>query len=438
MCRRNIDINEADSDGFTPLMEAAMNNHIFILSLLLDKGADINLVNRIGRNALIEAAARGHPAITLRLCQAHPNLDYRNEQHPLRLSALMEAASRGHDGVVFWLCEARASVDLRNKWGDTALIMAANNNRLGSVLILLINRADTKLTGDAGLTALETARIQGHTRIVEVLSDPKILDPKHLQTLYQTFKAQQKDLLQEEVNYDASVSSRKLPRVDVAGDNLDWEWEENLELIPHRHIEQQYTVSQLKEQIAVSSKKSRLFVTPGLRKPYVGYQNQTRLFPLHEMPKFGEAVWIAVEPTRISRKSKTEKVKLHNHVVSLPNMASEYEQEFPVLRIKDDGTWTYAGDVLSGELSGTFEMFNIMTVPSESAITSAAKLTDVTPCNLSGDDINRYFYLIRLTAPPIAAAATSELQIVSFILGKQIVLGRLVMEMNDNILPWWI
>lgn len=413
-----------------------MNNHISILSVLIENGANVNATNKTGRTALIEAAARGHPAITLRLCQARPMMDFQNELHPLKLTALMEAASRGHDGVVFWLCEARAKIDLKNKWGDTALIMAANNNRLGSVLILLAYKADTTIRGDGGATALDAARAQGHTRIVEVFESPMINDNKYLQTLYTKFKNHQKDLLQEEVNYDASVSSRKLPKVEPTPEVPEWNWEESLELVPRVGTNQQQVITSIQEQLAIGQPKSILHTTPGTRPVLTGYRTgNIRMYPLQELPSFGTTVWVATEPTRTSRQSKTEKISHFESVVSpdgKPNDAL-HDNMYPVLMIKDDGTWKYTGDMLSGDLTGTFEMFHVMTVPSEMAIADPQR-----PELNSSDTISRIFYLIRLTAPPVPRASKSELQIVSFILGKQIVLGRLVMEMSELENPWWL
>ena len=62
-------IDYADQEKVTLLMEAAANNHINILTILLDRKCAVDSINALGRTALMEAACRGHPAITLRLCQ---------------------------------------------------------------------------------------------------------------------------------------------------------------------------------------------------------------------------------------------------------------------------------------------------------------------------------------------------------------------------------
>eukprot|EP00461_Guttulinopsis_vulgaris_P000489 UN00489 len=185
-------VNNQDSDGVSLLMEAAANNHINVLSLLIDHRASVDLVNRLGRSALMEAACRGHPAITLRLAQARPNLDYQNDKHPLNFNSLMEAASRGHSSCCFWLCEAKAKIDAQSSWGDTPLIIAAHNNRLDTVKVLVAQGANLDIRGDNKRTALQTAAERGNTTIVEFLTNPRIRDPAYLQALCQELKQRTK------------------------------------------------------------------------------------------------------------------------------------------------------------------------------------------------------------------------------------------------------
>ncbi len=410
LLRRKASVSEADSDGVTPVMEAAANNHISILSTLIDAKAELNVVNRIGRSALIEGAARGHAAIVLRICRARPVLDYVNTHHPLKLTALHEGASRGHDGVVFWLCEARADVNKTNAWGDTALIMAAHNNRLVTVQMLVAQRANIDIRGDGRQTALETAISQGHMRIAAFLSDPRIREGWYLNDLYAKFKAQQKEVLQDEVNYDASLSSRKVPVPGPVPDTFP-EWEEALDLVA---IDPDATASATKA-LKISSD------TP----------MSVRRVPLASMPAFGMCQWIATEPTRTSRLSRDEKITHFNVIVQSKDML------YPVLTLYGDGRWAYTGDALSGELHGTFELFNVVT----RATMAAMAVAKHEPPQLE-QTCSPYQYLVRLTTSPAEEVDSEDerapVQVVGFILGRQIVLGRLVMEMSELAVPWWV
>ncbi len=557
LIKRKISVSESDSDGFTCVMEAAANNHITILSALIEAKADISPVNRIGRTALIEAACRGHPAITLRLCQARPDLDYANQEHPLGLTALMEAASRGHDGVAFWLCEARADINKTNKWGDTALILAANNNRLRSVQTLVAQRALLDIRGDGGLTALETARVQGHTRIVDFLSDPRIRSADFCNDLYARMKAFQKDVLQDEVNYDASTSSRVVRQagsvpsvyppweqvmvpvaIDTTGDSIASSLSMSLRLSGSSTASSS-SGSMLLSLSAASSSASTISTASTISahsslastasspsssssslsiSPLSTTRSISNKGPLALLPKFGTCTWVAIEPTRHVKLSRKEKAAQYNAILSDPTSS------YPVLRVRDNGTWTYTGDVLSGNLEGTFELFNLLTsftTPatahllslgrsissgasvntspsspisslnfaqmdtgspvdsgllspatsstsiatrstiagsisgSSSTVSSTSPSPMSTTSSIDNDPLKISSsppapvpaYYIRLTTTPPADTSSSSspsssrssvpVQVVGFTLGRQIVLGRLVMEMADNVEPWW-
>ena len=59
---RGADVNAADRDGWTPLMEAASKGHAAVVRLLLDAGADASARSKAGWTAL-RAAARGNPVV---------------------------------------------------------------------------------------------------------------------------------------------------------------------------------------------------------------------------------------------------------------------------------------------------------------------------------------------------------------------------------------
>lgn len=57
---KNIDVNIADADGNTPLIEAARFGHDEITRLLIAHGADLQAKNKDGDTALTLAVRNGH------------------------------------------------------------------------------------------------------------------------------------------------------------------------------------------------------------------------------------------------------------------------------------------------------------------------------------------------------------------------------------------
>lgn len=501
-------------------MEAAMNNHIAILSVQQENGADQNKINCLGRTAQVEAAVRGHPAITLRLCQAHPDINYCNKQHPQHLNALMEAASRGHDGVVFWQCEARANIDAINLWGDTALIMAASNDRQGCVKILVAHRANIHIRGDGGLTAKEIACVQGHIEIADFLSQKNINDEAYLEELYLQFKNEQKKVLQDEVNYDASVSSRKIPPLSSIPQSVEWLLQEYLEYIPfsydkdmkviYKSLQQSFNLINQMDivQYIEPTDNSNDITTVPINKNKLTQSLTKRLLPLNNVPNFHKCTWIAIDPTRTVQQSRSNRIYQMNNILEKQSKnittndttqssanSNDVTNSYPVLELYDNGTWKYYEDILSGNLSGVYEMYRVKTVPSEKMIEYVYQ--NLNPTDISSSQCaGKYFYYIRLITyvflvsffiflffyffiifnfylfililffffmyrspnehgnsdtedggggevdndryPATDGDSINEQQVVGFILGKQIVLGHLVMEMADDETPWWI
>jgi len=60
LLNRKADINAQTIDGWTPLMEAIYSNHPETAAQLIDRGADIKLKSDDGMTALMMASVRGH------------------------------------------------------------------------------------------------------------------------------------------------------------------------------------------------------------------------------------------------------------------------------------------------------------------------------------------------------------------------------------------
>ncbi|HLK58586.1 MAG TPA: ankyrin repeat domain-containing protein [Chthonomonadaceae bacterium] len=152
-------IEEADRRPPTLLMEAAYNNDLEIVKLLLQKKADVNASGVEYNRALIsndEGAFVG------------------------KVTALDLAAWTGHLKVLNLLLQHGAKVDLSDSQGWTALMWAVAYHQVAAMRILLKHHANINIRNVDGRTVAELAAKEGYTEEVRLLlkagSDPAAKD----------------------------------------------------------------------------------------------------------------------------------------------------------------------------------------------------------------------------------------------------------------------
>ena len=171
-----LNINSRDTElGQTPLMYACRQGHTVAVSKLLELGADINIKNFHGSNAVFEAILHKHPEVLHVLLSIEildQNLDI-NTTHPEKgnSTALMLAASAGLESTVTLLLERpKIAVNAKNTQGWTALAFAAYKNHYGIVKQLLSYPGiEVDVANDNGATPLIIAAEYGNDEIVAEL-----------------------------------------------------------------------------------------------------------------------------------------------------------------------------------------------------------------------------------------------------------------------------
>jgi serine/threonine-protein phosphatase 6 regulatory ankyrin repeat subunit B len=148
LLRAGADVNKADEDGDAPLRVAASAP---IATMLIERGADVNATNKLGRTALWRAALQDRADLVEALLQAGADVNKADEDGdaPLRMAASAPIATI--------LIERGADLNASNRFGETALLLAALQDRADVVVALLQAGADVKKASEVGNAPLSAA-----------------------------------------------------------------------------------------------------------------------------------------------------------------------------------------------------------------------------------------------------------------------------------------
>jgi ankyrin repeat protein len=173
LIKKGAGVNLRSNDGFTPLMAAAKYGHTATAALLVEKGADIHAEKTgddVGWTALMFAAWQGKTDVVKLLLDRGAKVDPCTEKD--HWTPLMFAIRDGQDDTARWLIEKGANVNIQDLEHFTPLMCAAKFGRLDVARLLIEHGADIhaeKIGEDAGWTALMFAAWQGKTEVAELL-----------------------------------------------------------------------------------------------------------------------------------------------------------------------------------------------------------------------------------------------------------------------------
>ena len=162
----NAVVNKSESK--TPAYWAAVRGYAEILSLLIDRGADIFIPTHFGHSALTVAAEHKNRNIFMLLLEK--NISALKVDRKGR-TMLHYAALYGHDQAIPQLLAKGAEIGTSDKYGRTALHAAAMAGHLACAELLLANGAVAQRFDHNDRTPLHAAARNGHWEICALLLD---------------------------------------------------------------------------------------------------------------------------------------------------------------------------------------------------------------------------------------------------------------------------
>jgi ankyrin repeat protein len=155
--------------GDTLLMRAAEGPSVGMVTLLVEKGAEVNATTEHGRTALFAAATYGRDeAVSILLRSgADPSRRTRAGTTPLYMASLY-----GHEAVVRVILRHMRGrgLDERCKQGCTALWVACANGYAEIVRALLLAGADHNIANHQGQTPLQIAELNRERECVAAVN----------------------------------------------------------------------------------------------------------------------------------------------------------------------------------------------------------------------------------------------------------------------------
>lgn len=152
-------LNQADPEGYTPLMWAALNGQVKAVATLIHLKANLDLQDKEGYTALMWATQNKYETVARQLVNAGADINVRDNHG---YTALHWSAQDGHLGIARILLGKGADPNARDNEGYTPLMWAAQQGHKSVAYELLAAGARPELQEKRGLTAAVLARTYNH------------------------------------------------------------------------------------------------------------------------------------------------------------------------------------------------------------------------------------------------------------------------------------
>ena len=163
LINRGVDINTVDKAGNSLITQAVVRDMPELVDFLIKRRARLNVRNRNGETALSMAAFTGQMNYVQRLVEAGAEVDFYG------WAPLLYAAYNGHTAVVEYLLKRGADINAKTENGLTALFFAARFGHIEIIKVLLKNEADPTVVSENMETAVDWALKSENTDIADLL-----------------------------------------------------------------------------------------------------------------------------------------------------------------------------------------------------------------------------------------------------------------------------
>lgn len=165
---KGANVNVVDKEGDSALHYAAFGNQPETMRVLLENGAEVNFLNSSHCSALHICAHKKTPHCVRELLKHNANV---NIQDSYGDTALHDAIGKENTEVVELLCNApNLDFTVKNNRGFNVLHHAAlKGNVVAARRILQLSRQLVNVRKDDGFAALHLAALNGHAKVVETL-----------------------------------------------------------------------------------------------------------------------------------------------------------------------------------------------------------------------------------------------------------------------------
>ncbi len=170
-----IDIKNKDQNDQTALMYASCYRNLNIVQELCDRGAQINLQDRVGHTALMYASGYGNLNIVQELCNRGAQVNLHDDDD--HRTALMYAVYYGNLNIVQELLNREAQIDSKDADGKTALMHASEEGDLYIGQELISKGARVDLVNINDKTALDFAIRAKNSKLISLLRACDALQP---------------------------------------------------------------------------------------------------------------------------------------------------------------------------------------------------------------------------------------------------------------------